>query len=307
MRAVYLTPRSVFPAEIPSHTIFGAICASMAELGGPVGEMIEAFETEPPFLLTSAFPFVGTRDKRHFLPRPILPPPLVADENLDRVKDYKRARYIDTDLFRSWATGRTSAADIIADMDTLTERHGLLWKGEVEDFNIGEGRRPHNQVNRLRSGSDAFFSSDGKMFQNVGMYFLLDIRKREYESEVFAALRFLADRGLGGRISVGMGAFDLSFGEADFLPVGREDHLLTLSRFIPGDLGAFGGEIYYEIVPIRGRSGDGKVWRSVLTLKEGSVFTNTGATSYGSIERVRDDPPVVEYGMAFPVPFRWSE
>lgn len=307
MRAVYLTPRSVFPAEIPSHTIFGAICAAMAELGGPVGEMIEAFETDPPFLLTSAFPFVGTGEKRHFLPRPVLPPPQVADADLDRVKDYKRTRYIDTDLFRSWATGRTSAADLIAGMDSLTERHGLLWKGKVEAFSIQEGQRPHNQVNRMRSGSDAFFSSGGRMFHNAGMYFLLDSRKRDYESEVLAALRFLADRGLGGRISVGMGAFDLSFGEADFLPAGREDHLLTLSRFIPGDLGAFGGEVYYEIVPVRGRSGDGTVQRSVLTLKEGSVFKNTGAASYGSIERVRDDRPVVKYGMAFPVPFRWSE
>lgn len=307
MRAVYLTPRSVFQTELPSHTIFGAICAAMAELGGPVEGMIESFETDPPFLLTSAFPFVGTERKRHFLPRPILPPPRIPEKDLDRVKDYKRVRYIDTDLFRAWATGRTSAGAIIAGMGTLTERHGLLWKGEMEEFGIQEGQRPHNRVNRMISGSDAFFSSQGKHFKNAGLYFLLDVRRREYESEVLAALRFLADRGLGGRISAGMGAFDLSFGEADFLPTGREDHLLTLSRFIPADLHAFGGDIYYEIVPVRGRSGDGKVRKSVLTLKEGSVFKNTGAASYGSIERVREDRPVVEYGMAFPVPFRWSE
>jgi CRISPR/Cas system CSM-associated protein Csm4 (group 5 of RAMP superfamily) len=49
------------------------------------------------------------------------------------------------------------------------------------------------------------------------------------------------------------------------------------------------------------------VRKSVLTLKEGSVFKNIGATSYGSIERVRDDRPVVEYGMAVPVPFRGAE
>jgi len=307
MRAVYLTPRSVFPAELPSNTIFGAICAAMAELGGPVGEMIEAFKTDPPFLLTSAFPFVGTERKRRFLPRPILPPGGIAEKDLDRVKDYKRARYIEADLFRAWASGQITGSDLIARMDTLTERHGLLWKGEMETFVIQEYQRPHNRVNRMISGSDAFFSSDGRYFRNAGLYFLLDTRRREYESEVSAALRFLADRGFGGRISAGMGAFDLSFGEADFLPVGKEDHLLTLSRFIPTDLKEFGGDIYYEIVPVRGRSRDGKVRKSVLTLKEGSIFKNTGAASYGSIEQVREDRPVVEYGMAFPIPFRWSE
>jgi CRISPR-associated protein Csm4 len=279
----------------------------MAELDGPVGEMIESFEVDPPFLLTSAFPFVGTERRRHFLPRPILPPPHITEKDLDRVKDYKRARYIDADLFRAWATGRTSAGEIIAGMGSLKERHGLLWKGEMEEFSIQEGQRPHNRVNRLYCGSDAFFSSEGMYFKNAGLYFLLDARRRDYESEVLAALRFLADRGLGGRVSAGMGAFDLSIREVDFLPTGRESHLLTLSRFIPADLNAFGGEISYEIVPVRGRSGDGKVRKSVLTLKEGSVFKNIGATSYGSIERVRDDRPVVEYGMAFPVPFRWSE
>lgn len=307
MRAVYLTPRSGFPAEIPSHTIFGAICSAMAELGGPVGEMIEAFETEPPFLLTSGFPYVRGDRTRHFLPPPILPLPRVPEEVMDRVKDYRRMRYIDASLFKAWATGRCSALDIIGRMDSLNERCGLVWEGDDEDFMIHEYQRPHNRINRRGSSSEAFFSSEGGYFENAGIYFLLDIKKRAFESEVCAALRFLADRGIGGRISAGMGAFDLSFGEVDFLPAGREDHLLTLSRFIPGDIRAFGGDVYYEIMPVRGRSGDGKVKKSVLTLKEGSVFKNLGDEFYGSIEAVRDDVPVVEYGMAFPVPYRWSE
>lgn len=41
--------------------------------------------------------------------------------------------------------------------------------------------------------------------------------------------------------------------------------------------------------------------REVKMFSEGSVFPNLRKDFYGGIEPVRDNPPVVEYGFAFPV------
>ncbi len=42
-------------------------------------------------------------------------------------------------------------------------------------------------------------------------------------------------------------------------------------------------------------------------LAEGSVFcVRSGRSRFGRVVRVRESPPVVEYGMMFPCPFEFS-
>ncbi|MDE2522880.1 MAG: hypothetical protein O0X93_06935, partial [Methanocorpusculum sp.] len=45
----------------------------------------------------------------------------------------------------------------------------------------------------------------------------------------------------------------------------------------------------------------------VRMLAEGSVFcVRSGRSRFGRVVRVRESPPVVEYGMMFPCPFEFS-
>jgi len=79
---------------------------------------------------------------------------------------------------------------------------------------------------------------------------------------------------------------------------------MTLSRLLPDSLSPFGREIWYDLVTIRGRSQDGVAKKKVLMLSEGTFFKNTGKPWYGRIACVREEPPMVEFGVAFPIGMR---
>ena len=169
-----------------------------------------------------------------------------------------------------------------------------------------EAEIPHNRINRLSSESEAFYHTYGSIVQNGGYYFLIRFHDAAWESPVRAALRFLEDRGVGPRTSGGQGQFTLSFGDMAIQEQPEEPYLMSLSRFAPGSLAAFGGMVWYDLISIRGRSGDGVMKKKISMLAEGSVFANLHRPSYGSVAVVRDSPRVVEYGMAFPIGIRWS-
>ncbi|MBR1369679.1 hypothetical protein RJ53_09405 [Methanocalculus chunghsingensis] len=310
MRTVYITPTSAFPRTLPSNTLFGAICSAMAELGGPVGDLVAAFEEDPPFLLTSAFPWFGEEEKVHLLPAPILPPEKLPGEALfDAAKKLRKVSYLQSGIFASLVEGRLSDDEILRDLDRGDGKYrigsGMLYeKKQDHHFEISRSEIPHNRINRLSVASEAFFASEGFRFSNAGLYFLIDFKEKAWENEVLAALRLLADRGFGPKVSSGQGACSISFGDTDILPTSTGERIVTLSRYLPDDFDLLGEDAFYNLVRIRGRSADGVMKRSVMMLGEGSVFPDTGDDVYGGIARVRDDPPVVEYGYAFPIRFR---
>ena len=78
MNVVYLKPKSLFPTNLPSDTIFGAICVAIKEIYGEdeLDSMLGLFNGKNnPFVLSSAFPFVnGSDGKHHFFPKLIIEP-----------------------------------------------------------------------------------------------------------------------------------------------------------------------------------------------------------------------------------------
>ncbi|MDO9539324.1 MAG: type III-A CRISPR-associated RAMP protein Csm4 [Methanocalculus sp.] len=305
MRAVYLTPRSLFPGSLPSNTLFGAICHAMADLGGPVDELIAEYASSPPFLLTSAFPFIGEKEKIHFLPKPIQPiTKMPKEEQFDAVKKIKKVSLVSSQLFSALLKKEMTADALIDTIDRYTITKGMCYTGSGDvSFSIEKAEVPHNRINRLSTASEAFFATDGYRYHNAGLYFMIDFRQAKWEPPVMAALRLLEDRGFGSKISSGGGQCSISSEDRDILPQTNGDRLVTLSRYYPSDFKALGEDTYYTLVRVRGRSTDGMMKKSVMMLGEGSVFPDTGSSFYGGIARVRDDPPVVEYGYAFPVRF----
>ena len=309
MQAVYLTPRSTFPAAYPSNTLFGAICTGLSDLGYDVDGLISRYPEDPPFILSSTFPYVTAGGRiHHFLPCPLLPPlDLRREEDFDNAKRFKRVRYLHEDVFRDLAGGDLRLADLIAGLgDYAIDRGMLARESKTPVLERDEVEIPHNRINRLSSESEAFYHTYGSMIRNGGYYFLIRFYDTAWEPPVRAALRFLEDRGVGPRTSGGQGQFTLSFGDMAIQEQPEEPYLMSLSRFAPGSLAAFGGMVWYDLISIRGRSGDGVMKKKISMLAEGSVFANLHRPSYGSVAVVRDSPQVVEYGMAFLVGIRWS-
>lgn len=319
---VYLTPKSLFPTSLPSDTIFGAICVGLKEIYGvdELTEMLALFNDGTiPFILSSAFPFVGdSKDNHHFFPKPIVEPfEGTITDYLDQAKRFKKARYVHQSVFNAWINGTPSELDIIKDFDKKYHVSGVLLTHKEEmglDFRLIVADTPHNVLNRLSNKSENFYYSTGAYYRNAGLFFLIKFLDESYRSKIMAALCFIEDRGFGGGISSGRGQFELNFVESKELIKEPEeaDAFTTLSLYSPrNEFNSFDkNRIWYELTKIQGRCSDGSMKKSLFMFKEGSTFPLLDLEFYGGVKEVRPAPKrVVEYGLAFPVKMKegaWS-
>jgi len=317
MDTVYLDPLSLFPTDLPSNRIFGAICVGMSELygDGELSSMLEQFrEGAAPFVLSSAFPFVydeTVKEKYHFFPKPIVKPVVLGDYEgyYDAFKDYKKVKYLDQTLFNRLINGETDESSLIKNLkngDIKTIRKKFMTDSDLsDDFAIRKQDRPHNILNRLSGSSENFYYTTGRNFKNSGLFFLIKFYDNAYRSKVMASLRFIEDRGFGSDISSGMGQFKLSIvTDSELINEPERDagYFVTLSLYSPEDFDSFDKKrCWYELMKIRGRCGDGFMKKSIWVFKEGSTFLTHDQKICGKVVYVRKNPDVVEYGVAFPV------
>jgi CRISPR-associated protein Csm4 len=315
MEIVYIRPKSPFPLDLPSNKIFGAICVGIRAIYGEeeLNEMLSLFHgNDIPFIISSAFPFVDgfkDRNKHHFFPKLITEPDKT--EDLDSAKKFKKVEYVDESIFNEWINGKISESTIIKVFDDRYKtKDKLLFPRGVElKFKLAVEDVPHNQLNRLSSCSENFYYSKGRYFDNAGLFFLIKFFDGKFKSKITSALKFIKDRGFGGDISSGEGQFEIEIisemKSTEMIDEPDEaDTFTTLSRYSPTDeFNSFDKDrIWYELVKIRGRCGDGITKKSLLMLKEGSTFPIIDREFYGKVREVRSDPRrTVEYGISFPI------
>ncbi|MEA3325659.1 MAG: type III-A CRISPR-associated RAMP protein Csm4 [Euryarchaeota archaeon] len=317
MDTVYLDLLSPFPIDLQSNRIFGAICVGMNELYGDdeLSSMLEQFRGgSAPFILSSAFPFVYGEDnktKYHFFPKPIVKPSALDDheEHYDAAKNYKKVKYLDQSLFNRFINGETNEILLIRDLSSnnvkIARKMFLTGTDINNDFVIRKQDTPHNILNRLSGSSENFYYTTGLNFENSGLFFLIKFYDKAYRSKVMASLRFIEDRGFGGNISSGMGQFKLSVvTDSELIKKPERDagYSMTLSLYSPEDFNSFDkSRCWYELIKTRGRCGDGFMKKSIWVFKEGSTFPIHDQKICGKVVYVRENPDVVEYGIAFPV------
>ena len=96
---IYLKPLSIFP-ELHSDTLFGAITYAISQLyPEKVDEMVKSFEDEPPFIISSTFPFIFKEDfengkKIKFYPKIIFPQKSKDLEEKYHPKDFKEYKKV---------------------------------------------------------------------------------------------------------------------------------------------------------------------------------------------------------------------
>lgn len=329
-------------AALPhSDTLFAALVSAWRLLGGTdlVEELLAPFpidgdDSEPPFRLSSAFPYAGPVD---FLPRPAV---YLQGDGGD-VKRGKNVTYVSWNRLRTLLESDTPLPRVSSQMvlhtgelwvtgkerDTLAQTFPGESLEHVRFWYAGESAMtPRVTVDRTTSASAVYYQGQVRFRDGCGLYLLADFagseaQQKRYREYVHAGLELLGEQGLGGRRSVGLGRFDVIGAEDVTLPgVGDAANLhLVLSLYHPtADEVAAGilDRARYELIMRRGwmRSPDraGLRRKGIRMLAEGAIVGNKPT---GDVVDVRPAPrdglevphPVYRSGLALSVPCgRWT-
>ena len=298
-------------AGIRSDTLFGALCRTVGMLWGD--DTVEGWIQEPPFRISSCFPYV---DQTLFFPKPItmeipkdLPP-----------KSWKKVKYLSEDLFKAWIRGgqkaltpKTAQVQGIFYTEDLKLNSDLTFMKED-----GVSRVTVDRVNQ--AGSIFNFAQyhlqkveRDKLQIETGLYFLVDWgTASEHDIQVFkSGLQLLADEGLGADRTVGKGWFMFDAGLQESItfevPEAADAHFL-LSLYHPSgeDLKLVTPEkSRYELITRKGWiSGTDFKRQSVRFITEGSLMHMPNPPEGDSpvVYQEESDFRVVRYGHALSIP-----
>jgi len=299
---------------IHSDTLFSAL---MTLWGHFYEDDIEAFCHNPPFIISSAFPF---KDDTYFFPFPMVR--IGKDEKTDNrgKKRLKRVRYVSQELLETILNGNGDSLDFD---EKETFQHGKFWckwdSSTSPDNRAAylERELPRVNVDRNTNASDIFYFSEIFFAEDAGLFFLARFREREIKTKFETILRFLGDEGIGGDKRTGKGLFSLHVRDKfNISSPKRSDGFMTLSLYHPEETEFTGGVFQNASYKLITREG----WlhtpgamtlrrKKVRMAQEGSIFNLVGKDLYGTCPCVLDradelglNHNIYRYGIAFSVP-----
>lgn len=309
---IYLEPKSLFQ-PLSSDTLYGAICSAFSDIYEDFNDKLDLLKKTPPFLISSAFPFVGTKDVAHFFPKPIDTPPEFENTTVwENMKKLKKVKYVHESIFNKWINGEVNEAYLARNIDNYRIEYELLYPKDFDlDFVIESRDIPRNSINRRSQLTDIFYSS-GNYYKNAGLFFVVRFMNKEneqkYRKVLSGAVKFLRDRGFGGDVSAGKGHFEImGFADKEILRQPETgNRFISLSSYHPteDEIKAYKErkELWYDIFTKRGRGFDGKIRKKITFFTEGSTFPDLNKEIYGEVIPV--DDRAVEFGYAFDVMMR---
>lgn len=288
----------------PSDSLFGAIVTVYRELFGDVAEFLYPWEIgQPPFVLSSVFPYVGDL--------PLFPMPRLR-VNLEPVpgrrKRLKNLKYVSPTILNHLLNGDAMDNYFGDDGPAVSLQNGSIWLDASEIDALPSGllrslpRNPQRQalalrshsvwhsepvprvtIDRITNSSNIYQVGRTVFADGCGLWVLADIHDRGQILE--SLLADLGIRGIGGERNSGYGAFSLGepFAEITLPPPGDAARVMTLSRYHPRyeELAAnvLRGGASYELVTVGGwlASPNGKAQRRrrVRMIEAGSVLEHT--------------------------------
>jgi len=298
---------------LPSDSLFAALVTAWAQNGADVNARLEKFkDAEPPFRLTSAFPWVGGI---YFLPAPAALP-----ESLGLIgKDAKRVQWVSNAVFEQLRAGETPDKNFLHggkvwvtrdEHARLSQRYVNL-EGDVrlwQTFVV-----PRLTVDRATNASNLFHAGRVSFAEGDGLWFAARGDKTEWVTE---ALTQLADTGLGGLRNYGHGAFKHTRENDDSLleDAPKSGAGISLARYAPANAEEIAETMQrsgaaYRLVTVGGWCNDdgGHPWRrrSVRMLAEGAIIPDVAAARGKIVEAQPEDIPefqtraVYRYGLPF--------
>jgi CRISPR-associated protein Csm4 len=277
--------------HIPSDTLFAALVDVVRRMGGEPDDFVALFPRlevasadassssyvsqtgEPPFLLTSTFPFAGAV---HFFPMPVALQRFFQEETLkSRRKELRRIRFVSKDLFLRMLKGERLDDWLFPEDEEEEPTAGVALQGgafwlTLEECGLipgtlrkdrGTDRRvplralrhrqvfamaqvPRVTIDRITSSSGIFHAGRVHFASGCGLWFGVDWRRPQatvgesgltYQETLSGAMAMLVEEGIGGERSVGYGTFTY---EEEQAPLILEDPspgglALLLSRYHP--------------------------------------------------------------------------
>lgn len=313
--------------HVPSDTLFAALVDAVLRLSGGGEALAEPFARgDPPFLLTSAFPFAGSV---RFFPMPVPLDRWFAPETLrKRSKELKKIRFVSEALFRRMLAGERMDDWIFPDREDVEPTRGValqrgtFWLTVEETGGLPdrmqvdpETRKPvtpralrHHSVfkphqvprvtlDRVTSASNIFHAGRVAFSPGCGLWF--GVRWHRDDSVLrdlfLRALAVLGDDGLGGERTVGYGGFAWTEEGPLTLPDPTDGSLLwLLSRYHPRPAelpAALTESPGYALTAVAGwlRTWQGAAQRRqrLWLVAEGSLIRAVGPGPWGDITDVR--------------------
>lgn len=339
---------------VHSDTLFAAIASAWSLLGEENGrtnaegslQILEPFVAGvPPMKISSAFPYAGDI---LFLPRPLSD--IFKGMNKKRIKSFKKVKYLSLGALEKLKEG-----DLPEENELIQD--GLVWvtaeererieklllakvepenraylencfrenPSEIQIWSSGEKNRlARVALDRWTSKTALYFQGQVKYAAGCGLYFWTEFADPAYQDHLEAALRFLADEGIGGRKSSGCGQFTWQR-ENVSLPVEEEpEWQMTLSLYHPTEKEIAGGILSRSCYELLRRCGWSRFLgqkdqrqRALNMFREGSIFPFSGSKhlkgtflNVGAVDekgRFIGLHPVWRYGLAFLMPIRLPE
>ncbi len=256
VRAFHLALNNI-SAPPTAPTLWGHLAWWMRYSQGEEGLLawLEAFQHDPPFLVSSAFP-------TGYLPRPLLPPVQVQD-TLKR-KKLKGLRYLSFETF----------ARVIQEGEKALLEAPELSQDKAPRITVATQTR----VGIARSTSTA---QEGILFTDR-VYWLgrqewtVYVQVRKETDYLEEALRQIGTFGYGGKASVGMGRFEVVGVEEMELPEAENPtYYVTLAPTLPEGEGFFALETYWGRLGGHYAQAETPFKRPYLRAREGSLFRQT--------------------------------
>jgi CRISPR-associated protein Csm4 len=296
---------------IHSDTLFSAICNAYRLLYGKdkLEELLNLYiNNAPPFLLSSAFPYIGGSSDVLLFP---LPKSVDLGKYVDDRKKYKKVELISKSIFLKIISGEINET-FINDCHLIQDNRVLI--AGIE--NIGKGDKkiwasrevPRVAIDSITNTTNIYHVGEVVYSAGCGLYFLIDFKNPEFIEKVKSAIRVLGDEGIGGERTYGKGLFKVKNFELIKFDITSNNNFVTLSLYYPGqeELNGLNGD--YDLVKRGGwiYSIDGISMRrkTVRMFVEGSVFEKP-SESYGkliSVTPLNCLYKVYRYGYAFPIP-----
>ena len=327
---VHLIPESNFEIIPHSDTIFGAICWAIRTLFGKkkLKDILKEFwEQNPPFLLSSTFPYKQIDNERiYYLPKPYIEPlsmddlkelsgkvkiptrPYHKTENfhfmhvLEKYKKFKKLKWIPYPAFKKVQNG-AGEKELFQDfLDGLIREPNITRSIAVQK----------NRLDRLSfsiSGSgETFFQIEQSFMEGWGLYFLVKTNNLdEYLKPVFM---YLQDSGIGPDTKTGKNWFKAKISEKSLIENNLPSNkFITLSRYIGIDEidiqnSRYGIESVRSKVESRFEFAGEDIWKAqVMYFSPGSLIKlKEQKPYYGGLLPVKKikGETIYQYGYAYP-------
>ncbi|MCB1193374.1 MAG: hypothetical protein KDK90_23245 [Leptospiraceae bacterium] len=269
-------------------------------------EILEKSQTEPQFLVSSAFP-AGK------IPLPFIPSKRKKDFPFDYkyIKKVKKIKYIKTTLFQKYRDNFSIEAiqkELVEELQKQEKEVKLTQK--IDKY------LPHNSINRLT----------GMTQETGGLYFskiilppemVLDIYvsvQTEYKQIIQDAFHKMAEYGFGKDSSTGGGHFDIlkDFGKSDLLNNQKNySYGMSISPFVPKEEDP--KEMFYQLFPRFGKIGTGlgenNIFKKPLLMMSPGTFIKKCSKKYAGclISNVHNDSKIKHSAYSRIVGFTYNE